>query len=198
MVRASRAAAGVKQIVQAMEKASNIKKISNKHSYKKSNEDESPMFQDLRKLKPFAITSGRHRNHFHDIALSPTSNIKISNFFKWLQKHKRQISMGFKNLRPAQREPWVRGWENAGTESKEFDKDIDHINLLLYTKDRFGISNQPYHEVPMICKDMPGSYMIKDRLKKINEKWNLFPTPGNTVSSTKYQIEIGNKIESDN
>jgi hypothetical protein len=45
--------------------------------------------------------------------------------------------------------------EYAGTESKESDKDIDRINLLLYTKDRFGISNQAYHEVPMVCKDMP-------------------------------------------
>jgi hypothetical protein len=54
------------------------------------------MLQDLRKLKPFAIISGRHHNHFPDIALSPTSTINMSNFFTWLQKHKKQISMGFK------------------------------------------------------------------------------------------------------
>jgi hypothetical protein len=53
------------------------------------------MFQDLRKLKPFAITAGRHHDHFPDIALSPTSTINMRNFFKWLQKHKKQISMGF-------------------------------------------------------------------------------------------------------
>ncbi len=96
MVRASRAAAGVKQIVQAMDKASDIKKMSTKHSHKKSIEDELLMLQDLRKLKPFAIISGRHHNHFPDIALSPTSTINMSNFFTWLQKHKKQISMGFK------------------------------------------------------------------------------------------------------
>ena len=71
------------------------KKMSNNHSHKKSNEDKSMMFQDLRKLKPFAITAGQHHGHFPDIALSPTSTINMRNFFKWLQKHKKQISMGF-------------------------------------------------------------------------------------------------------
>jgi hypothetical protein len=66
-------------------------KISNNHSHKKSNEDELLMFQDLRKLKPFAITAGQHHNHFPDIALLPTSTINMSNFFKWLQMHKKQI-----------------------------------------------------------------------------------------------------------
>lgn len=87
--------------------------------------------------------------------------------------------------------------ENAGAESKESDKDIDRINLLLYTKDRFGISNQAYHEVAMVCKDMPRSYMIKDRIKKINEKWNLFPTPGDTVGvhqSIKLRLETRVKV----
>ncbi len=32
-------------------------------------------------------------------------------------------------------------------------KDIDCINLLLYAKDRFGISNQAYHELSMLCKE---------------------------------------------
>jgi hypothetical protein len=71
------------------------KKMSNNHSHKKSNEDKLMMFQDLRKLKPFAITAGQHHDHFADIALSPTSTINMRNFFKWLQKHKKQISMGF-------------------------------------------------------------------------------------------------------
>jgi hypothetical protein len=69
--------------------------MSNNHSHKKSNEDKLLMFQDLRKLKPFAITASRHHNHFLDIALSPNSTIKMINLFKWLQKHKKQISMGF-------------------------------------------------------------------------------------------------------
>jgi hypothetical protein len=40
------------------------KKMYNNHSHKKSNEDKSMMFQDLRKLKPFAITAGQHHGHY--------------------------------------------------------------------------------------------------------------------------------------
>jgi hypothetical protein len=69
--------------------------MSNNHSHKKSNEDKLLMFQDLKRLKPFAITAGRHHNHFPDIVLSPTNTINMINLFKWLQKRKKQISMGF-------------------------------------------------------------------------------------------------------
>jgi hypothetical protein len=78
----------IKQIMQP--KVSHIKKMSNNHSHKKSNEDKLMMFQYLRKLKPFAITAGQHHDHFLDIALSRTT-INMRNFFKWLQKHKKQI-----------------------------------------------------------------------------------------------------------
>jgi hypothetical protein len=69
--------------------------MSNNHSHNKSNEDKLLMFQDLRKLKPFAITAGRHHNHCPDIALPQTTTTNMINFFKWLQKRKKQISMGF-------------------------------------------------------------------------------------------------------
>ena len=39
--------------------------------------------------------------------------------------------------------------------------------------------------------------MITDRIKKINEKWNLFPTPGNTVGvqqSVKLRLETRLKV----
>lgn len=71
--------------------------------------------------------------------------------------------------------------------------EIDYINLLLYTKDRFGISNQAYHELSMVCKEMPRSCKVKDRIKEINRKWNLSQTPGNTVGvqqSIKKRLEI--------
>lgn len=68
----------------------------------------------------------------------------------------------------------------------------DYINLLLYTKDRFGISNQAYHELSMVCQEMPRSCKIKDRIKEINKKWNLFQTPGNTVG---VQQSIESRLE---
>ena len=53
--RASKAAAGVKQIVKRLNKVSDVKRVSQAHMYihKSVTEDEVMMVQDLRKFKPF-------------------------------------------------------------------------------------------------------------------------------------------------
>ena len=70
--------------------------------------------------------------------------------------------------------------ETSSQTEKLTDEDIDEINLLLYTKERFNISNEAYHELTMIFKDLPRSWKIQDRIREINRKWNLYPTPGDT------------------
>lgn len=37
------------------------------------------------------------------------------------------------------------------------DEDMDEMNLLLYTRERLNVSNEAYHELSMICKDLPRS-----------------------------------------
>lgn len=44
----------------------------------------------------------------------------------------------------------------------ETDEEIDDINLPLYTKERFNISNEVYHELSMICKELPRSWKVKE------------------------------------
>ena len=86
--------------------------------------------------------------------------------------------------------------ENIETSSQTeelTDGDIDEINLLLYNKERFNVSNEAYHELTMICKDLPRSWKIPDRIREINTKWNFFPTPGDTngvQQSIKERLEI--------
>lgn len=86
--------------------------------------------------------------------------------------------------------------ENIQTSSQTetlTDGDIDEINLLLYTKERFNISNEAYHELSMICKDLPRSWKVQERIKYINSKWNLSITPGDTCGiqqSIKERLEI--------
>ena len=48
------------------------------------------------------------------------------------------------------------------------DEDIDEINLLLDTKERFNISNEAYHELTMIGKHLTRSWKIQDRVKEMN------------------------------
>ena len=61
------------------------------------------------------------------------------------------------------------------------NEEIDEINLLLYTKERFNISNDAYHELSMTCKDLPRSWKVQERIKSLNRKWKLSETPGNTI-----------------
>jgi len=59
------------------------------------------------------------------------------------------------------------------------DDDLDHINLWIYIKDKFHISNEAWHELAMKTKDIPNNYKISKQIKELNANWNLKETPGN-------------------
>lgn len=56
--------------------------------------------------------------------------------------------------------------------------DIDNINMWLYLKDKFNISNEAWHEIAIKANDLPNIYSIKKQINELNSKWNLKPTPG--------------------
>ena len=63
--------------------------------------------------------------------------------------------------------------------------DLDELNLMLYVKEKFGVSNQAYHEMSIACKSLPRSWKLKDRVKEMNNKWNIRLTPsGNGVQQS--------------
>ena len=68
-------------------------------------------------------------------------------------------------------------------EKEVLDKnDLDELNMMLYVKWKFGNSNQAYHDPSVVCNSMPRSWKIKDRIKQLNEKWDIRPTPsGNGI-----------------
>ena len=71
----------------------------------------------------------------------------------------------------------------TGSDPKELtNDDLDNINMWLYLKDKFNISNEARHEIAMKANDVPNTYSIKKRIKELNSKWNLKPTPGDTES----------------
>jgi acetolactate synthase small subunit len=55
MERASKAAAGVQQIIKRLNKVLDVKRVSQAHIHKSVTKDEVIMVQDLRKIKPFEI-----------------------------------------------------------------------------------------------------------------------------------------------
>ena len=60
--RASQSGAGVHEIKWSFDEGTNIHKVSQTHSARSSVEDEL-MLQDLRKLRPFRVVSGRYHAH---------------------------------------------------------------------------------------------------------------------------------------
>ena len=53
------------------------------------------------------------------------------------------------------------------------DDEIDDMNLLLYTKERFNVCNDAYHELSMTFKALPRSWNVQKRIKSLNKKWKL-------------------------
>ena len=58
------------------------------------------------------------------------------------------------------------------------DEDLDDINMWIYIKDKFNISNEAWHELAMKTKQMQNNYRMNNRMKELNANWNLKPTPG--------------------
>ena len=68
-----------------------------------------------------------------------------------------------------------------GTEHSISDEELEKVNMLLYAKERFNVSNSAFHEMSMLLKDMPRSWRFTQRIKELNKLWNIFPTPVGTV-----------------
>lgn len=64
------------------------------------------------------------------------------------------------------------------TEPKELtDDDFDCINLWIYIKDKFSISNKAWHELAVNqAKEIPNNYKIGERLKESNANWTFIET----------------------
>ena len=55
------------------------------------------------------------------------------------------------------------------------------LNLLLYAKERFRISDAAYHELSMLFPILPRTCQVKQRVKELNDQWEIFPTPEGSI-----------------
>ena len=49
--------------------------------------------------------------------------------------------------------------------------EIDDINLWIYIKDKYNISDQAWKELAIKATDMPNAYRIKKNITDLNAKW---------------------------
>ena len=65
------------------------------------------------------------------------------------------------------------------------EESIDELNMMLLIKDQYNHSSSAYHELSQVCKSLPRSYKLKQRIKELNSCWNILPTPHGTVGYQK-------------
>ena len=68
-------------------------------------------------------------------------------------------------------------------QSNDVDKDtLDMVNMMLYIKDWYNISDGAYHEheLAKVCREMPQQYRLRERITNLNKLWKICPTPNNT------------------
>ncbi len=93
--RMSKAAGGVRKIVNVFEDQASIRPKSSAHSHRSSSEDERKIQADLRKLKPFSQVPGRSHASFPQISCNPLEGFNEAKFGEWLRRHQKNIAVHF-------------------------------------------------------------------------------------------------------
>ena len=92
---ASKAAGGVRKIVDTFEQEVSIRRKSSSHSHKSSIEDEKMMSRELSTLKAFTMISGRAHASFLDVSSDPLHHLDEEKFSAWLERHQKNLSLHF-------------------------------------------------------------------------------------------------------
>jgi hypothetical protein len=87
----SKAMSGITIIKEQFDKSVNVTKVSVQHATRDSLKDEKEMVEDLTKINPFHHIDMRSHKHFPDIKRSPLLYLRIVDFHKWLEKHKKEM-----------------------------------------------------------------------------------------------------------
>lgn len=65
-------------------------------------------------------------------------------------------------------------------------------DMLLYVKEKYGISDKAYHELSMIVSSMPRSCELKKRQLDLNDQFIISPTPDGTIGVLALKIACSN------
>ena len=68
----------------------------------------------------------------------------------------------------------------------------DVSEMILYVKERFGISNMAYHEMSMICKELPRSCNV---VQIMNSKWEINSCPGDCGMQQSLKSRLINHVQ---
>ena len=76
------------------------------------------------------------------------------------------------------------------------DQEVDDLNIWLYLKDKFNISNKAWREFLAKAKDFPKLLKIIKRVNDLNASCNLSPTPGDAEGvQVKFEDSLQKQLE---
>ena len=58
------------------------------------------------------------------------------------------------------------------------DTETDDLNMWLYIKDKFNLSNKAWDELAQKTSEAQNLYTFIKHMKQLNQKWDVKPTPG--------------------
>lgn len=87
--------------------------------------------------------------------------------------------IGIKVVDRKTEEQFYIGQENANMHKSEVTD--EQVSMLLYAKERFGISNAAYHELTQIFSTLPRTPQLQQKVATLNKKWEISRTPNDTV-----------------
>jgi hypothetical protein len=93
--RVSKAAGGIKKIVETFDSEVSRQQPSSLHSSRSSVQDERIVLNDLRQLRPFREIEGRSHPSFPSISANPLQSIDQTKLDEWLKQHQKNLIIHF-------------------------------------------------------------------------------------------------------
>lgn len=76
------------------------------------------------------------------------------------------------------------------------DQEVDDLNMWLYLKDKFNISNEAWREFSAKAKDFLKLSKLIKRVNDLNASWTLSPTPGEAEGVlVKFEDSLRKQLE---
>ena len=83
------------------------------------------------------------------------------------------------------------GTSGAGSSTNSLDTDCvadSELLLMLFIKERYGVSHEAYREIAKASKHLPKQYQLQKLIKELNTKWNIQKMP-NEIPGVQQKLE---------
>ena len=77
------------------------------------------------------------------------------------------------------------------TEKEMTEKELDDLNMWLYLRDKFNISNEAWRKLSLNAKDFPKLSHVTKRINELNDTWELSRTP---VEAEGVQVKFDHSL----